>query len=168
MLAGLVRVLTSIFKDVGEPYMVVDVTEARGPRAADASRPRDVVVLYFFAEGHHMVIDAVVTTVYRNVILKNASSIPGYAAKQFEDRKFNADRASSHPIATIQYGPHVLVSFAMEDGGRLGAHVLAFIRASAIVALDKGTRPPFAYRSAGLSAPTLVSICSNACRLGST
>ena len=35
-----------------------------------------------------MVVDAVVTTVYRNVILKYASTTPGYATKQAEDRKF--------------------------------------------------------------------------------
>jgi hypothetical protein len=49
-------------KDVGMPDMAV-VIEARGLRAADASKPRDVVVLDFFAEGRHLVVDAVVTTV---------------------------------------------------------------------------------------------------------
>jgi hypothetical protein len=39
------------------------VTEARGLRAADASRPGDVVVLDHFAEGRHLVINAVVTIV---------------------------------------------------------------------------------------------------------
>ncbi len=57
------------------------VKEARGLRATDASRPEDIVVLDFFAEGRHLVVDAVVTTVYRNTILKNASTIVGYAAK---------------------------------------------------------------------------------------
>jgi hypothetical protein len=79
------------------------VTEARGLiRDADATRHGDVVVLDdFFAEGHHLVINVVVTTVYRNTILKHAASIPGYAAKQAEDRKFQADRASTQPIAAI-------------------------------------------------------------------
>ncbi len=99
-----------------------------------------------------------VTTIYRNNILKNASTILGYAAKQAEDRKFQADRASLQPIAAIHGGPHVFVPFAMEDGGRLGAHALALLRAMTIVALDKGRRPPLAYRSAGVSAPTLVSL----------
>ncbi len=94
MHVGLVRALISILKDVGVPNMAV-VTEARGFRAADASRPRDVVVLDFFAEGRHLVVDAVVTTVYRNTILKHAATIPGYVAKQVEDMKFHADRAST-------------------------------------------------------------------------
>jgi hypothetical protein len=40
-----------------------------GLRVRDASRPRDVVALDFFAEGRHLVIDGVVTTVYPNTIL---------------------------------------------------------------------------------------------------
>ena len=86
MHAGLVGVLVSILKDVGIPDMAV-VKEARGLRAADASRPDDVVVLDHFAGGRYLVIDAVVTTVYRNTILRSASIVPGYAAKQVEDRK---------------------------------------------------------------------------------
>ena len=46
----------------------------------------------------------------------------------------------------------------MEDGGRLGSHALALLNALAIVVIDKGKRPPFAYRVVGLSAPTLVSL----------
>jgi hypothetical protein len=68
-----------------------------------------------------------VTTVYRNTILKNASTIPGFVAKQAENRKFTADRASTRPIATIHGGPRILVSFAMENGGRFGAHVHALL-----------------------------------------
>ncbi len=62
MHASLVGVLTSIMKDMGIPDIAVD-TEARGLWAADASRPEDVLVLDFFAEGRHVVVDAVVTTV---------------------------------------------------------------------------------------------------------
>ena len=68
MQSGLVDVLVSILKDVGVPDMAVN-TEARGLRAADASRLGDVVVLDFFAEGRHLVVYAVVTTIYRNTIL---------------------------------------------------------------------------------------------------
>ena len=116
------------------------------------------MVRHFFAEGRHLVVDAVVTTIYRNTILNTTSTIPGYAAKQAEDRKLQADRVSSQPIATIHGGPHALVPFAMEDGGRLGAHTLALVPALAIVALDKGKRPPFAYMSVGLYAPTILSL----------
>jgi hypothetical protein len=80
------------------------------------------VALDFFAEGRHLVIDAVVKTVYRNTILQKVASIPRYEVKQAEDKKILANRTSSHPIATPRGGPHVLVPFAMEDRGRLGAH----------------------------------------------
>jgi len=59
--AGLVGVIRSIPRDVGIPKLA-SVTEARGLRSADATMPGDVVVLDFFAEGMHLVIDAVVTT----------------------------------------------------------------------------------------------------------
>ena len=64
---GLVGVLRSILRDVGIPDMAV-VTKVGGLWSVDATRPGDVVTLYFFAEGIHMVIDMVVTTVYRNTI----------------------------------------------------------------------------------------------------
>jgi hypothetical protein len=117
-----------------------------------------VIVLDFFVEGRHRVVEAVVTTVYRNTILKHAATIHGYATKQAKDKKFQADRASTQPITAIHGGPHILVPFAMEDGGRLGAHALALLRALAIVALEKGRRPPFTHMAVGLSAPTLVSL----------
>jgi hypothetical protein len=116
-----------------------------------------VVVPDFFAEGSHMVVDVVVTTFYRNTILRHAALVPGYAAKQAEDRKFQVDRASTQLIA-IHGDPHILVPFAMEDGGRLGAHAFHLLMALEIVALDKERRPPFAYRAGGLSTPTLVSL----------
>jgi len=78
---GLVQVLKSIIKDVGIPNIAV-VTEARGLRSSDASRPGDVVVLDFFRDGQHLVIDVVVTTVHRNTVLHQVSTIPGYVAKQ--------------------------------------------------------------------------------------
>ncbi len=76
-----------------------------------------------------------VTTVYRNTIYTNASTILGYVAKQAEDRKFLANHAFSQPIVGIHGGPSVLVLFALEDGGRLGAHALALLGALAFVAL---------------------------------
>jgi hypothetical protein len=63
--SGLVGVLKSIIKDVGILDIAV-VTEARGLRSSDASRPGDVVVLDFFRDGQHLVTDVVITTVYRN------------------------------------------------------------------------------------------------------
>jgi hypothetical protein len=85
-----------------------------------------------------MVIDAVVTTVYKNTVLQQVANIPGYAAKQAEDKKFLADMTSSQPIAASHGGQHVLVPFAMEDGGSLGAHAKEhLIRALATSALAK-------------------------------
>ena len=80
MHAGLVGVIRSILKDVGIPDMEI-VTKDRALRLADAYKHWDVVVLYFFAEGRHLIIDAVVTTVYRNIVLRQVASILGYAAK---------------------------------------------------------------------------------------
>jgi hypothetical protein len=62
MHSGLVQVIKSIIKDVGIPNIAV-VTETRGLRSSDASRPRDVAVLDFVRDGQHLVIDAVVTTI---------------------------------------------------------------------------------------------------------
>ncbi len=80
MHAGLAGVLHSMIRDLGIPEMVV-VTEARGLRSADAARPGDVVVLVLFAEGRHLVMDVVVTTVYRNTILQRMACALGYATK---------------------------------------------------------------------------------------
>ena len=59
------------------------------------------------------------------------------------------------PVASIHGGPHVLVPFALEDGGRLGAHAHALLRSFATLAIEKGRRPPLAYRDSSSSAPTL-------------
>jgi hypothetical protein len=72
----------------------------------DTSRPGDVVVLDFFAKGRHLLVDALVTTVYRNTILESASTIPGYGTKQVEDRKFQANRAATQPIGAIHGRTH--------------------------------------------------------------
>jgi len=116
MHVGLVGVLTSILMDVGILDIAV-VTSSRGLRATYASRPGDVVVLDFFAEGRHVVVDVVVTTIHRSTILQGATSIPGYyAAKQAEDMKLYAYETSTQPIAAIHGGPHVLVPL-LRDGG---------------------------------------------------
>jgi hypothetical protein len=140
--AGLVGVIKTILREAGVPEAAI-VTEARGLRAADSSRPGDEVALDFFADGRHLVIDAVMTTVYMNTALEKAATVPGFAAKQAEDRKLRADR-SSQPISAAHGGPHVLVPFAIEDGGRMGAHAQALLRSLALAALAKGRSPPFA------------------------
>ena len=81
-------------------------------------------------------------TVYMNT--EKVAIVPGYAAKQAEDRNFLADKTSSQPISAINGGPHILVPFAIEDGGRLGAHAQALFRSLATTTLTKGRTPPFA------------------------
>ena len=119
--ASLVGVIKSILREAGIPEASI-VMEATGMRVVDTSRPGDVVALDFFADGRHLVIDAVMTTVYMNIVLEKVATVPGYAAKQAEDMKFLADRTSRQPISSTHGGPHILVPFAIEDGGRLGAH----------------------------------------------
>ena len=86
------------------------------------------------------------TTVYRNTVLEKVATVPGFAARQAEDRKFLADRTSTQPISAVHGGPHILVPFAIEDGGRLGSHAQALLRSLATTALNKGRTPPFARR----------------------
>ena len=73
-------------RDAGVPDALM-VLEARGLRAADRSRLGDVVALDFFADGRHLFIDAVLTTVYMNTVMEKVVTVPGFAAKQVEDRK---------------------------------------------------------------------------------
>ncbi len=71
MYGGLVGVLKSILEDVGIPEIAV-ITEAKGLRASELLRPGYVVVLDVFDEGRHLVLDAVVTFVYRNSVMSRS------------------------------------------------------------------------------------------------
>jgi hypothetical protein len=93
MHAGLVKVLRSNLHDVSVTYTLM-VVEARDLRATDRSTPGDVVAYDFFVDENHLAIDAVMTSLYHNSVLPRVATIPGYAAKQAEDRKFLADRTS--------------------------------------------------------------------------
>jgi len=75
---------------------------------------------------------------------RKTSEIPGYAAKLVKDRKFYAGKTSERPVARIHGGLHTLVPFAVEDGGRLGAHAQSFMRSLAERAVRAGrrSRPP--------------------------
>jgi hypothetical protein len=64
----LMHVIRMILKDDDVPNVPL-VVEARGPRSLDSSRPGNVVALDFFADGRHLVIDEVMTNVYRNTVL---------------------------------------------------------------------------------------------------
>ena len=140
MHAGLITTLQRILKEAGVPTSAT-LTEARGLRGGlDRTRPGDIVVLDYYAPGRHLLVDGVVTTVYRNTRQRETGDIPGYAAKLVEDRKFYADRTSERPVARIYGGLHTLVPFAVEDGGRLGAHAQAFLRTLAERAVRHGRR----------------------------
>ena len=114
------------------------ILEKKGLRSCDHTRPGDIVALDFFGLGRHLVIDAVVSTVYRNTILSKTSTIPGYVAKLAEDKKFKADEKSPEPVSSKHGGDHVFVPFAMEDGGTLGAHALALLKMLAEYAVAQG------------------------------
>ncbi len=89
----------------------------------DRTRPGDLVVMDFAEGGRHLIIDGVVTTVYSNTVLQKVETIPGFAAKQVEDKKFRADADSIHPLSAQHGGRHRFNPlFAMEDGGMIGAH----------------------------------------------
>ena len=65
------------------------------------------------------------STVYKKCILNDASIVPGYAAKQAEDRKLPADKNSVAPVSTIHGGDHLFVPFSLEDGGRIDGEPVA-------------------------------------------
>jgi hypothetical protein len=121
--------------------MSATVTETRGLRGGvDKTRLGDIVVLDYTAPGKHLLLDGVVTTVYKKTRQRERSASPGYAAKLVENRKFYADKTSERPATRIHGGRHTLVPFAVEDGGRLGAHALPLLRALAERAFHQGRR----------------------------
>ena len=94
MHACLISTLQKVLQEAGVPPSAT-LTEARGLRGnADRTRPGDIVVLDAHAPGRHLLVDGVVTTVYRNTKQRETGNIPGYAAKLVEDKKFYADKTS--------------------------------------------------------------------------
>ncbi len=87
---GIVHVIQTILREVGVPEASL-VVKARGLKAADRSKPEDLVALDFFANGRHLVIDTVIIKVCRNTVLHKVATIPVYEAKQAKDMKFFAD-----------------------------------------------------------------------------
>ncbi len=65
---GLVNVIKIIVRDAGVPEAMIMI-EARGLRAAGISGPGDVFALDFFADGRHLLKDAFMTSVYKNIFL---------------------------------------------------------------------------------------------------
>ena len=60
------------------------------------------------------------STVLVGSTIRGCSTVPGFAAAQREQAKFDADRASSQPVSRMHGGAHTLVPFVLEDGGRPG------------------------------------------------
>jgi len=125
---GLIKTLRGIVEESRVPKGAILVHEARGLRYGDATRPGGLAVLDFAAEGKHLSIDGVITSVYRNSILSRVAAILGFAAKQAEDRKFKVDADSPKPVAATNGSSHTFVPFVVEDGGRMGAHAHASLR----------------------------------------
>ena len=146
---GLIKTLHGIVEEAGVPKASI-MEEARELRQDDRTRPGDLVVLDFADGGRHLIIDGVVTTVYKNTILPRVASIPGFAGKQVEDKKFKADADSSHLVSISHGGRHRFVPFAMEDLGRIGAHGQATLRMLAEYVVAKGKGPPMSARAAPL------------------
>ena len=91
-------------------------------------------------------------------ILNKVASILGYAAKQVEDRKSKTYADSPHPVPARHGGRHTLVPFAMEDGGRIGAHGQATLSMLVGYAVAKGKLPPLPARAAPLLPPEAVAM----------
>ena len=78
------------------------------------------VALGFDGEGHHLVIDVSFSSLWKNATIRGVHIyVPGFAATQREQPKFDADRAPSQPAAAVSRlhgGAHTLVPFVVEDG----------------------------------------------------
>ena len=85
-------------------------------------------------------------------------TIPGFAAKQVEDKKFRAGADSIHPVSAQHGKRHRFIPFAMEDGGRIGAHGQAALRMLAESAVAKGKAPPMSTRVAPLQHLEVVAV----------
>eukprot|EP00873_Tetraselmis_striata_P010115 jgi/Tetstr1/430379/TSEL_020190.t1 len=93
--ARIATTMVSILQEAGAPRDSV-LTEVRGLRSADATRPGDVVQLDYMGPGAHPVLDAAVTGVFRNSIASQVAVQPGYAARLREQTKFRVDASPWH------------------------------------------------------------------------
>jgi hypothetical protein len=136
-----IKSLRCIVEEAGVPKAVI-VEEAQGLREGDATRLGDLVVLDFTTHGSHRILDGVVTIVYKNSILTKVVAVLGFAAKKVEDTKFKFEQISAHPVSVAHGKRHMFVPFAMEDGGKIGAHGHAVLSMLAEHAVAKGKLPP--------------------------
>ena len=98
MHAGLIACLQGVFKDAGVSASAT-VIEARGLGGGEdrTSRPGDIVVLDYVAPDKHLLIDGVVTNVYKTTRLRETKLGPSRCTR-LEDLKFNADKISEHSV----------------------------------------------------------------------
>ncbi len=73
---GLIKTSRGIAEEARFPKASI-VEEARGLRPDDRTRPRDLVMVHFAEKGRHLVMDGVVTIVYKNFVLSMVAAIPG-------------------------------------------------------------------------------------------
>ncbi len=85
--------------------------------------------------------------------MSKVAMILGFAAKKVENTKFISDQTSANPVSTARGGRHTFVPFAMEDGGRIGAHGQAVLRMLVEHAVAKGKLPAPRPRHAALPSP---------------
>jgi hypothetical protein len=138
MYVGLISTLQKVLQEAGV-LTSVTLAETRGLRGREEnSRPCDIVVLVYYAHGHHLLLDGVVTTAYKNTRHRETGRFRGMQPS--EDNKFYADKTSERPVAMIRGGKHTLVPFAIEDGVRLGAHAQAFLHTLAKRVVRHGRR----------------------------
>jgi hypothetical protein len=99
MHAGLISCLHKVMLEVGVAASAI-LTETRGMHGCmDHSRSLDIVVLDCAATGKHLFLDGVVTSTYKSTRPRGTGSIPGYAVKLVEHRKYYADKKSERPMS---------------------------------------------------------------------
>ena len=88
---------------------------------------------------------------WRNATIRVCSTVPGFAAGQRAQAKFDADRMSSQQhVSRLHNGDAhitlIIVPFAIEDGGRAGHQGQAWLLQLAGRAVTSGRVRPPAYR----------------------
>ena len=74
-------------------------------RPLDDTRPGDLVALDFYMvrATHHLVIDDVSFSYFRRyATIRGGATVPGFAAAQREQAKFDADRASTRQPVCLE------------------------------------------------------------------
>jgi len=105
MHGGIISTLQKVLHEAGVPTSAT-LTEARGLHGREnKTRPSEIVVLDYYAPEHHLLLDGVDTTAYRNTRQqRETGEIPGYATKLVEDGKLYADKTLERPVAMMHGG----------------------------------------------------------------